>query len=154
MNGADFGRAVVVGLIATFVATIFGYWEVALGLPKLDFATLLGQDLVSPELSKEFAYSVGMAQHFIDGVIFSLLFVRVFEPVLPGPVWLKGLLFGLLVWLGSGLVASPIHNAGFFWRRWLLPSFFGVLGWHIVWGLILGIALSLSRPRGVAASRC
>lgn len=151
MTGGDFGRSLVVGFIATFIATIYGYWEVAFGLPRLDFATLLGYDLAPAEASREFAFALGMTQHFIDGLLFALVFFRLGQKILPGGAWLKGLLFGLLLWVASGLVASPVHRAGLFWSQWRLPAVFAVFLWHVIWGLALGGAFSLAWQKGSQA---
>ena len=151
MTGAEFGRALVVGFIATFVATIYGYWEVAVGLPKLDFAMVLGLDLAPEEASREFAYALGMVQHFIDGMLLGLIFVRIFVRFLPGHYVIKGLVFGIIAWVGSSLVASPIHGAGLFWIRWRVPALVGVFVWHIVWGITLGVTYYLAfrlKPSG------
>lgn len=144
MSGAEFGRAIASSVIATFVATVYGYWEVSLGLPKLDFATLLGQRLVPEGSSREFTFGWGMAQHFIDGVILGILYIRFFHSIARWPRWLSGLLYGLLVWLASGIVTSPLFKAGFFWWGWGGPALFGVLIWHLLWGLALGITWYIS----------
>ena len=146
MTGLEFSRAVVISLIATFVATAYGYWEVSLGLPKLDFATLLGQRLVPEGSSREFAFSWGMAQHFVDGALLGTLYIRLFHPICPWPCWFSGLIYGILVWAASGIVTSPLFNAGFFWWGWGGPALFGVFIWHLIWGLVLGGAFSLAEP--------
>lgn len=153
MTGAKFGRALVVGFIATFVATIYGYWEVAVGLPKLDFAMVLGLDLAPEGASREFAYTLGMVQHFIDGMLLALIFVRLFVGFLPGHYLLKGLVFGIIVWVGSSLVASPIHGAGLFWIRWRVPALVGVFVWHIIWGIALGVTYYLALPKNKEGER-
>lgn len=144
MSGGEFSRAVMISLIATFVATVYGYWEVSFGFPKLDFATLLGQRLVPEGSSKEFAFSWGMGQHFVDGALLGTLYVRLFHPICLWPRWLSGLLYGILVWVASGIVTSPLFKAGFFWWGWGGPALFGVLIWHLVWGLALGITFTLA----------
>lgn len=146
MSGGEFSRAVVISLIATFVATIYGYWENSFGLPKLDFAMLLGQRLVPEGSSREFAYIWGMAQHFTDGVLLGTLYVRLFASLVPCPRWISGIVYGVVAWIASGIVTSPLFKAGFFWWGWGGPALFGVLIWHLLWGLVLGIAYSLAEP--------
>ena len=144
MSEKDFCRAVAISVIATFVATVYGYWEVSVGLPKLDFATALGQRMVPEGSSPEFAFGWGMLQHFIDGVLLGTLYVRLFHPIYIWRRWLSGLLYGILVWVASGVVTSPLFKAGLFWRGWGDSAPLGVLVWHLVWGLVLGISFSLA----------
>jgi len=148
MSEAQFGRALVVSAIATFVATIYGYWEISLGLPRLDFATLLGQRLVPEGSSKEFTFSWGMAQHFIDGALLGALYLRFFHSISSWPRWLSGLLYGALVWLASGVVTSPLFGAGLFWRGWGDATLLGVLLWHLLWGFVLGTTFYLAETNG------
>ncbi|MGH7773944.1 MAG: hypothetical protein ACREQA_17110 [Candidatus Binatia bacterium] len=144
MSGAEFCRAMLISGIATFVATVYGYWEVSFGLPKLDFATLLGQRLVPDGSSREFTFSWGMAQHFVDGALLGTLYIRFFHPIYPRPHWFSGLVYGVLIWIASGVVTSPLFKAGFFWWGWGGPALLGVFIWHLVWGLVLGITSYLA----------
>lgn len=148
MSEAQFGRALVVSVIATFVATIYGYWEVSFGLPKLDFATLLGPRLVPEGSSKELTFGWGMAQHFIDGALLGIPYLWFFRYVSSWSRWLSGLLYGALVWVASGIVTSPLSGAGFFWWDWGGPTLTGILFWYLFWGLVLGIAFSLTETNG------
>lgn len=144
MSGGEFCRAVVISLIATFVATVYGYWEVSFGLPKLDFATVLGQKLVPEGSSSGFAFTWGMIQHLIDGALLGTIYIRFFHPLYGWPCWLSGLLYGIVVWTASGLITAPVFKAGFFWWGWGGPALFGVLIWHVVWGLALGVTFQLA----------
>lgn len=146
MGGGDFCRAVIVSFVATFVATVYGYWETSFGLPRLDFATLLGQRLVPENSSREFAFTWGMAQHFIDSVLLGTLYVRFVTAMVSWPRWLSGFAYGLLVWTASGIVTSPLFRAGFFWWGWGGPALFGVLIWHLLWGFVLGLTYAIAEP--------
>ncbi len=148
MSGYQFGRTLVVSFIATFIAVIYGYWEVVIGLPRLDYALVLGVKGVPEGASKEFAYAVGMAQLFIDGAILALFFVRVMHRILPGGDVVKGLIYGIIVWVGSSLIVSPVLGAGLFFIRWGIATLSGVFIWNLIWGLALGIAYRLALPKG------
>jgi hypothetical protein len=90
MTGQEFLRAVTVAFIATFVATVYGYWEVLFGLPKLDFASVLGRRLVPEGSSPEFVFNWGMAQHFIDSIILGVLYAQFFHPAYRWSHWASG----------------------------------------------------------------
>jgi hypothetical protein len=144
MTGHEFFRAVTVAFVATFIATVYGYWEVLFGLPKLDFASILGRRLVPEGSSPEFVFNWGMAQHFIDSIIMGVLYVQFFHSAYRWSHWVSGLTFGILVWIASGLVTSPLFQMGFFWSAWGDTAPLGVFLWHLIWGAVLGITLRLT----------
>jgi hypothetical protein len=143
MTGQEFLRAVTVAFIATFVATVYGYWEVLFGLPKLDFASVLGRRLVPEGSSPEFVFNWGMAQHFIDSIILGILYAQFFHPAYRWSHWASGMTFGILVWIASGVVTAPLFRMGFFWSVWGDTAPLGVFLWHLLWGLALGTALRI-----------
>jgi hypothetical protein len=144
MTGHEFFRAVTVAFVAAFVATVYGYWEVLFGLPKLDFASVLGRRIVPEGSSKEFVFNWGMAQHFIDSIILGVLYAQFFHPAYRWHHWTSGPTFGILVWIASGMVTSPLFQMGFFWSAWGDRAPLGVFLWHLIWGLALGITLRLA----------
>jgi uncharacterized membrane protein YagU involved in acid resistance len=64
-------------------------------------------------------------------------------PYLPGPVWLRGVIFMAGVWLFVGLVVMPILGVGLFFggAREAMASLLG----HIVLGAVLGMIARLPR---------
>lgn len=50
--------------------------------------------------------------HYVTGFSMVLIYLYVFEPVLPGKGWLKGSLFSLLPWMINGLIVLPLLGQG------------------------------------------
>lgn len=133
------GWAVLAGFIATFIATRWGYLETRVGLPQLDFLTFSGSQAAPKDVSPAFIYNWGAILHYVDGVIFAIIYDRYIYGRLPGHDLFRGLIYGILVWIGAGLVYLPLSGAGLFGAGLGGPFLWAVLIWHIVWGIVLGV---------------
>jgi len=58
-------------------------------------------------------------------------------PYLPGPVWLRGVIFMTAIWFLAGLIAMPVLGVGLFFggAKEAMAALFG----HVVLGAILGM---------------
>ena len=92
----------------------------------------------------------GLTGHFGFSVVMALLYARYARAALPGPVWLKGIVFLLLenkVLFPAGLLIDRYHagvRAGELPRMLTWKSFWGQVVRHIAFGLTLGL---LYRPK-------
>lgn len=156
------GASVLVGLIATQLSTYFGYVFPAIGLPTLPWPLFNGV-LAAPmeDYGTTGSYFVGQSLHFVNGIVFAILFAVLIRPLMPfrnthaGNV-LSGLLFGLVMTIISiGLLVPyayvPKQGYGFFSfygpDGWKMPA--GVLLWHLIYGFLLGFLYqlrSINRP--------
>lgn len=149
----------IVGIVATQLGTYFGYVFPAVGLPVLPwplFNGILGTTIADgfngAVADPNFAVSsggffVGHALHFVNGIIFALLWGILFREDVPGRNNIaKGLIYGVIMTIVSvGLLVPyayvPEQGYGFFLMDgpdgWKLP--FGVLIWHLIYGLFLGL---------------
>ena len=104
------------GILGTVVMTIIMYGLPPLmGLPPMDVMAALGSVFpfkISP-------YIFGAFIHLFNGIALAFIFILFFHSWLPGPNWLRGVLFSLLPWLfaitllGPSLqLASQILGAG------------------------------------------
>ena len=83
----------------------------------------------------------GVVMHFVLGTLgFAIGFVIV-GPYLPGPGWLRGVVFMAAVWLLAGLIAMPILGIGLFFGG-VKEAMAALLG-HVVFGAILGMVARL-----------
>ena len=155
------GAIFVVGIMATQLGTYFGYVFPAIGLPVLPwplFNGILGTTIADgfngAVADPNFAVSgesffVGHILHFVNGVIFAVLWAVMFrEDVakwVPNNV-MRGLLYGVIMTIiSAGLLVPyayvPNQGFGFFLfdgpDGWKLP--FGILLWHLIYGLFLGL---------------
>jgi uncharacterized membrane protein YagU involved in acid resistance len=76
--------------------------------------------------------------HFGTGLLLALVYGVAFHPYVAGAPWLRGAIFGVLIWMVTMLVVMPIQGEGFLGRRsgaWLAPV---SLAMRVVYGVILG----------------
>ena len=128
-------RAIVGGLAGTIVFTLMMKFlaPAMIGHP-MDIAEVLGRftGLGTP---------TGAVMHFLLGTIgFALGFVIV-GPYLPGPGWLRGVIFMAAVWFLAGLIAMPVLGVGLFFggAKEAIAALFG----HGALGAILGMIARL-----------
>jgi uncharacterized membrane protein YagU involved in acid resistance len=104
-----------------------------MGLPRMDIAAMLGGMLGG--------WGMGMAMHFLNGtVIFPLIYAYLLFAKLPGSSQLKGILWGLILWVLAQIVVMPMMGAGLFGLSMgggMMPAFGSLMG-HIVYGVLLG----------------
>jgi uncharacterized membrane protein YagU involved in acid resistance len=142
MKDAHPGRAIWAGFIATLIMTLLAYSGPAVGMPKMDFAALLGS-VFATEAPQPWSgpWWLGMIIHFIDGsVIFALIYAYWIYRFMPGPNWLRGAQWGVILWIMSESIVLPAMGLGFFSANmpqpfiWALASLIG----HLVYGALLG----------------
>jgi uncharacterized membrane protein YagU involved in acid resistance len=128
-------RAIIGGLAGTMVFTLMMKFLAPemIGHP-MDIAAVLGTftGLGTP---------AGAVMHFVLGTVgFAIGFVIV-GPYLPGPGWLRGVIFMAAIWFLAGLIAMPILGIGLFFggAKEAIAALFG----HVVLGAILGM---VARP--------
>ena len=165
------GGAALAGLIATQVATIWGYYGPGIGLPALPFPAYNGLLFSRPSVAKDLSnfgnpssWFLGQSVHYVNGIVFGLMFALIayhklptFLPQLKSVQ--KGIVFGItqtIISIGFlfPYVYAPRSGFGIFsfgdnafqnnHQHWKLP--FAVLLWHIVYGAILGLLYDPKRP--------
>ena len=103
-----------------------------MGMMKLDMAGRLGQMFGG--------WAVGMVMHFFIGtVVYALSYALLAYRFLPGSPVVKGLVWGVVLWLGLELVGMPMMGAGLFsvkagGMKAAIPALIG----HLVYGAQLG----------------
>ncbi len=129
----NIGRTILGGFAGTLVLTMLMYVGAPMmGLPKMDIAAMLGQMLGG--------WSMGMAMHFINGVvIFPLLYAFAIFGRLPGAPVLKGISLGVALWLVAGLMVMPMMGAGLFGTAngGVMSALASLMG-HVIYGALLG----------------
>jgi len=136
------------GLFAGFVGTTIITLMVSFGSPDLtggpsDLAALLAGML-------GVSWIGGLWVHFLIGtVVLPTIYVLLLNRVLTGGAAVRGMTWGLLLWLASQTIVIPAAGGGFFSAnggglKAVLDSLIG----HLVYGLILGVLAGA--PRGEA----
>ena len=141
MHSGSLKAAIWSGILATFVATVTGYWFEVIGLPRLDFATWNGALLVPNDASITFMWSVGVLQLFGGGVVMAILYGFYVQMYLPGPGWVRGMIWGAVLAVLVGLTVVPLlYGGGPFGSDWDGRTVVAIIVWHLLWGNVLGIA--------------
>ena len=129
----NIGRVILGGFVGTLAITFLMYIGAPMmGLPKMDIAAMLGRMLGG--------WSMGMTVHFINGtIIFPLIYAYFLFGRLPGSPYLKGILWGVTLWVLAQLVVMPMMGAGIFGLKMAgMMSAAGSLVGHAVYGTLLG----------------
>jgi hypothetical protein len=136
--------AIVGGLVGTPIMTVLTYVLAPMLGVNVDLVRLLAQTFGG--------WNTGMLLHILNGaVIFPIIFVPLCRSLLPGPVWLKGIAFGSLLWLASQLIAMPLMRAGIFSTHvgGARAAALLLIG-HLVYGVSLGFFAALGTQDAVA----
>ncbi len=129
-------RAVLGGFAATIMLTLMMYFAAPMMIGKpMDIAAHLGAMMGG-------SWTVGMIVHFVLGtVLFPLGYLLVTYRSMPEPAWLKGIVWGLILWLTAMIVVMPLTGGGFFMGA-MPPAVASLVG-HIVYGAVLGAFIGL-----------
>src|SRR5262245_25005650 len=130
------------GMIAGFVATL-----VLSGLLLLKSTMDLVPELNLIRLLVNLG-SITVVQawmdHFIVGVVVWGLLFGAYDSVATRPAhWLKGIIFGVFAWLVMMVVFMPLAKVGIFGSRIGPMAAAVTLGYHLVYGAVLGITYGL-----------
>ncbi len=140
--------ALLAVLIATHLATVVGYFMPGIGLPQLDWNRINGA-IYTPKASPDVQFLSGGVFHYVDGIVFTVVFAVAVYPLLR---WrstalgntLKGLLFGTILATISVVfmiprVYFPDAHVGFFSHNLGWKLILAVYLWHWVYGMNLGM---------------
>ena len=124
-------RALVGGFVGTVVVTLMGLFLApkVIGQP-MDVAALL-----APALGG--SHTAGFIAHFVTGtVVFPFAYLIFGIRYLPGPAWLRGVIFLIPIYLFAMAVIMPILGQGFFFAS--PPKTMVALMGHVVFGVVMG----------------
>lgn len=137
----DGTKGLIGGLLGTIAMTMMMYFlaPMMLGTP-MDLAGELARILHVP-------WSMGMVVHFVLGVvIFPLIYLMFLRDRFPGPSPVRGLIWGLVLWMVAMLMMSPVMGKGLFMGG-AKPALVSMMA-HAVYGLLLGVVVRPIRTDG------
>ncbi len=127
-------KAILGGFVGTVAMTLMMYFVAPMMLGKpMDVAAMLAGALGA-------SWMTGMAIHLINGsVIFPLIYAYLLYRVLPGEPWVKGTVFGVILWFLSQALVTPMMGGGVFSAKagGLMAVMASLIG-HLVYGILLG----------------
>jgi uncharacterized membrane protein YagU involved in acid resistance len=126
-------KAIAGGFIGTVMFTLMMRFVAPMMGVKMDIVAKLGE-------MTHTGMAGGLFVHFLNGaVIFPLIYVYLLYRRLPGPPWQKGLLWGVVLWLGVETVMMPMMGGGIFSMEvGGMKAVMAALIGHLVYGAALG----------------
>ena len=101
-------KAFAGGFVGTVILTLMMRLVAPMMGVRMDIVAKLGEMTHS-------GMAGGILMHLLNGtVIFPLIYVYLFHRRLPGAPWQKGLLWGVILWLGLEIVMMPMMGGGMF----------------------------------------
>jgi hypothetical protein len=136
------GRAIVAGFAATTAMTLALYALVSV---------LAGQPLDSAMLGGAVAWMPAMVLQFVNGSItLPLIYVYLVFRFLPGDPWIRGALWGVILWFLTEIIVMPLMQdvlSGVTSFGATAVLVFGLLLVLLVYGTLLGWLAGTERPR-------
>lgn len=127
-------KAVAAGFIGTVMFTLMMRFVAPMMGVRMDIVGKLGE-------MTHTGMAGGLLMHFTNGtVIFPLIYVYVLYQFLPGTPWQKGLVWGVILWLGVELVMVPMMGGGVFSSQMGgMKAVTAALVGHLIYGAIFGV---------------
>lgn len=132
----DWLQAIVVGLLATHVMNVTGFWQAGLGLMQMDVGAMLAANMGQ-------GYVWGQLAHYLNGIVLAVIYARWIMAILPGGPVAKGLAYGLLTTVAAGIIVAPLAaEAGIFFTNAPNPGLMVLssLTAHLAYGLAVALA--------------
>ena len=109
MKPGMIGRGIAAGFVATVVLSAMMLVKHSMGLmPELDPIAMI------TAMAGANSPALGWIAHFVIGSILWGIGFAVVSPYLPGPFWLRGVIFAVGAWLLMMIVMMPMAGAGLF----------------------------------------
>ena len=126
-------KAIAGGFIGTVMLTLMMRFVAPVMDVKMDIVGKLGE-------MTHTGMAGGLLTHFLNGaVIFPLIYVYLLYRWLPGAPWLRGLLCGVILWLGLETVMMPMMGGGIFSTEMGgMKAVMAALAGHLVYGAAFG----------------
>lgn len=135
----DIIKGLQAGFIATLFLVVFLFLQRSLGIvPQFDLVHLLMLSAGAPDRPL-----LGVGLVFVIGVTLWGMGFAALSPHLPGPHWLRGLLFGVAAWLAMMVAFLPSAGLPMFAKGMGLGVPLFTLVMHLSYGLVLGQAYHL-----------
>lgn len=152
ISSSVFWRTVISGFIATFVMSMVAFIQGGLGLPVVDIGHIIVGSFNEVHVDEPYDILWGNVAYFMGGILLALIWVVFLSTRIPGNWFVRGLLYGVLISLVSGLVLSPLVSLaagdwfGFFYLDTWVPGLLILAGliMHLAYGVILLLCLKVA----------
>ena len=150
--GARIGFGLAAGFVATVVLSILMLIKSAIAMmPKLDAIGMLS-GMANAYVGLQPEPVVGWVAHFVIGTVIWGGIFAIMVPNIPGPYWLKGIIFSLAAWLLMMVVIMPVAGMELFGLGMGVGAPVATLILHIVFGIVLGAVYGWLHARATATA--
>ena len=130
---------IIAGIMATYGLLIMALWAFRLGLPRLDFSRAMAELTYGESFEGQAPYWAGQLVIYLNGIFFALIYATVVAQYLPGIPLVKGVIWGGILFVMSGVFYVPLFlREGFFLSHIHKNAWITSAMVHGVWGLIVG----------------
>jgi uncharacterized membrane protein YagU involved in acid resistance len=147
----DTKRAATAGLIGTATMTALLLVEPSIGLPKIAIGEMLSSSMSALSSQTSMGPAAGWVVDALVGIVFALIYAGVLDRRLPGTPVVRGLLFGVLVFILAQLIFAPLTGSGLFSSGDVVLLLGGLLG-HLVYGSTVGYVYGGSGTSSTASA--
>lgn len=135
----DIAKGAEAGFIATVVISIVLFVQQSLGfMPNFSLINLVMNAAGTPDRPL-----LGWALHFVVGCCLLGVGFAAFSPHLPGPHWLRGLIFGVLAWIVMMVAFLPAAGLPMFAAGMGSAVLVYTLVLQLLFGVVVGEAYHL-----------
>ncbi|MCZ6604377.1 MAG: hypothetical protein O7C63_07765 [Alphaproteobacteria bacterium] len=132
-------HVILVGILATYFLLAMALWAHRIGLARLDFAKVMAGLSYGESFDGDPPYFAGQIVIYFNGIFFALLYAAAVGQYLPEPPLLAGAIWGVILFLASGLFYVPLYlREGFFLSHVHKRAWMTSLMVHGGYGVILG----------------
>lgn len=137
----NIGKGILGGIVATVVLSVLMMVKGAMGvMPQLDIIHMLA-------MMMGVSTAIGWLVHFMIGAIWGLLFALGYRIIPGGNNVLKGIVFGIGVWVLMMVMVMPMAGAGLFGMNMGIMAPMMTLVLHIIFGAVLGLVHGKGQQR-------
>ncbi len=137
------GRVIAGGVVGTLVMTAVGLFAAPMmGMPAMNPADMLAAQMGG-------MVALGWAAHLMIGVVLAVIYWKIALAHLPGPPFVRGIIFSLAPWLMAQIMVMPMMGMPLFSGSAAMAG--GSLIGHMVYGAVLGAIVGADAPVQAAA---
>ncbi len=133
----DLARVMLAGLLGGVAMALMTFLFNAIRVPVVDLGRLIATKVLGYH---SHGTRFGLLLHMANGIILAFIYALI-APSVPGAPLIKGLSYGILVWLFMMLVVLPLMGDGLFGRKNATRMIPSALFVHLVYGLVLGLGV-------------
>ncbi len=128
------------GVLAAYLHLVMGQWAERIGMsPRLDFSRVMADLSYGDSFEGEPSYWAGQIAVYMNGIFFAFLYATVIGPHLPGEPVVRGLIYGFILYLGSGLFFIPVYlKEGIFLSKVDKKAWIPLAMVHLIFGIVVG----------------